>query len=97
MGFEGLLPFRAAEIDARLGVVGGKDAKRVIRYFSAQARLYRSEPQLEFGQRQLSIEVQNVARPRHRPTQQRTAARNGQAHREAEPAFARAPGRVEHR
>jgi hypothetical protein len=95
--YKGLLAFIAAEIDASLGVVGGKDAKTVIWNFSAHGRLNRGEPQLEFGQLHLTIDIQNASRPRHCPTQERTATRNGQAYREAEPAFADTTGRIHHR
>ncbi len=39
MRFEGLLALRVAEVDARLGAIGRKDAKPIIRDRNAHARL----------------------------------------------------------
>jgi hypothetical protein len=96
MTLKGLLALIAAEIDARLGVISGKDAEPAIRNFSAYASLYQGEPQLKFGQRHLAVNVKDVTRSRRCPAHERTATRNSQANGETKPTFAGATGRVKH-
>ena len=91
------LTFRAAEIDSKFTVVGGKHPKSVIRNLCAKSGEDRVQSDLKIGKHHFAINKKDAARPRRIPTENRPATRNGEANRQAEPGFPDTSRGVQHR